>query len=116
MELFNATITELRETILTEIGTVLANLTDEINALKQKQNDVKEKHGQMLDVLWISFLEKYATYAGSIHNKRLYQLAQQSLDTISPSQFAEFKLHMTNRLQDALSLKLHPIDGNLIKV
>ena len=116
-------IDDLRETIIKEVGLQLANLTDELTALKQKQNE----HDQKLDVMWINVLEEknmtlpvmqqYINYASSLnHTSDAPEMIRKSLAAINPSQINEYKRLVTDRLPDALSLKLHPIDGNLKKV
>ena len=118
-------IDDLRETIIKEVGLQLANLTDELNTLKQKQNE----HDQKLDVMWITVLEEKnmilpvinqysGTYASSINDTSddAPQMIRKSLAAINPSQINEYKRLVTDRKPDSLSLKLHPIDENLKKV
>ena len=124
-------IDDLRETIIKEVGLQLANLTDELNALKQKQNDqidLRNGYDQMLDVLWIKFLEEkkmivpvinqYSRNYASLINGTgsVAQSIRKSLSAINPRQINEFKRLVTDRLPDLLSLKLHPIDDNPKKV
>ena len=106
-------IDDLRETIITEVGLQLANLTSELNALKEKQNeliDLGDDHDRLLDVLSITFFEKYATYVDTTKNESLHVLARKNMTAFNLTQFADDRLH------DTLSLKLHPIDDNLNKV
>ena len=117
-------IDDLRETIITEVGLQLANLTDELNALKQKQKE----HDQKLDVMWIQVLEEKnmilpvinqysGNYASSLNDTiSAPQMIRKSLASINPSQINEFKRLVTDRIPDQLSLKLRPIDENLKKV
>ena len=123
-------IDDLRETIIKEVGLQLANLTDELNAMKQKQNEVIDlgnEHDQKLDDLWLHFLvemnmtlpvmQQYINYASSLNDTSdAPQMIRKSLAAINPSEINEFKRLVTDRIPDALSLKLHPIDGNLKKV
>ena len=117
-------IDDLRETIIKKVGLQLANLTDELNSLKQKQNE----HYQKLEVMWIKVLEEKnmilpvinqhsgENYASYIKNTDAPQMIRTSLAAINPSQINEYKRLVTDRTPNALSLKLHPIDGNLTKV
>ena len=117
-------IDDLRETIIKEVGLQLANLTDELNALKQKQKE----HDQKLDVMWIQVLEEKnmilpvinqysGNYASSLNDTiSAPQMIRKSLASINPSQINEFKRLVTDRIPDQLSLKLRPIDENLKKV
>ena len=108
-------IDDLRETIIKEVGVQLANLTDELNALKQKQNkliELGDDHDDLLDILSTTAFEQYANYAESVRNESFQELTRRfkSRSTLDLRQFA------TYRLQDELLLKLYPIDDNLNKV
>ena len=123
-------IDDLRETIIKEVGLQLANLTDELNAMKQKQNEVIDlgnEHDQKLDDLWLHFLvemnmtlpvmQQYINYASSLNDTSdAPQMIRKSLAAINPSEINEFKRLVTDRIPDVLSMKLHPIDENLKKV
>ena len=117
---------DLRETIIKEVELQLANLTDELNALKPKQNeliDLVDNHEKVLEILKINFFEQYAIYADSIRIESFQELTNKSLAMIddfiiNPD---DYKQRVTDRMQDTLTLevsklKLHPIDGNLNKV
>lgn len=108
-------IDDLRKTIINEVGLQLANLTDELNALKQKQNklvDLGNDHGDLLDILSTTFFEQYDNYAESVRNESFQELTQRfkSWSTLDLRRFAKY------RLQNELLLKLSPIDDNLNKV
>ena len=99
----------------------MCNLTDELNSLKQKQNG----HYQKLEVMWVKVLEEKnmilpvinqhsgQNYASFIKNRDAPQMIRESLAAINPNQINEYKRLVTDRIPDALSLKLHPIDENL---
>ena len=89
------------------------NITDELNDLRQKQNELENGQGQEVDVMSIYLLEKYATYADSIRIGSLQDLVTKLL---RENNVTQYKKLMTDRIQDAISLKLHPIDENLNKV
>ena len=110
-------IDDLRETIIKEVGLQLANLTDELNALKRKQNeliDLVDYHDHSVDVLSTFLVKKYVTYAEAISNSSLTDLVGILLHV--RTNFSQYDQNATNFIKDELSLKLHPIDGNLKKV
>ena len=114
-------IEDLRETIIKEVGLQLANLTDELNTLKQKQTeliDLGDNHDKVLEILKINLFAQYVNYADSIRIESVQGLTNKSLVMmndfiINPD---DYKRRVTDRMQDTLTLKLHPIDGNLNKV
>ena len=89
------------------------NITDELNDLRQKQNALENGQGHEVDVMSIYLLEKYATYADSIQIGSLQDLVSKLSREKNATQYQQL---VTDRIQDALSLKLHPIDDNLKKV
>ena len=113
----NGEIDDLREIIIKEVGQQVANLTDELNALKQKQNELIDI-GQVIS---INFFEQYATFADSIRvhsNGSFQELTSKSLNMINyfimnPSRYSQ---RIINKIQNGNSLKLRPIDENLNKV
>lgn len=113
----NGEIDDLREIIIKEVGQQVANLTDELNALKQKQNEIIDI-GQIIS---INFFEQYATFADSIRvhsNGSFQELTSKSLNMINyfimnPSRYSQ---RIINKIHNRISLKLRPVDENLNKV
>ena len=114
-------IGDLRETIIKKVGLQLANeihnMTDKLNALKQKQNeliDLVDDNESSVDIMSTFLVGKYATYAESIRNNSLLDLVGISSNVQRNS--SQYNQNSTNLIDDALSLKLQPIDDNLKKV
>ena len=115
IQLLNETTSFSMTNISNNLGSQLANLTEELNVLKRKQLeliDLGDNHDNLLDYLSIAIFEKYTTYADSIKNENFQELARKyrSMSAIDLGRLA------TERLQDTLTLKLNPIDDNLNKV